>query len=236
MQTYQERNPACAAREDDSSCEQYRIETYRPAARGKTCVLNTTTNEWPHCYPYGWDQCAGLPAELYRGGCTGKPGDKANCWHQTNYYVGAIEEFTLLLSHAIVVPGFPPRDGQQPHAGALPVVQWSLLTPHSTSEGQDFFEIAQLLSGTTIGGGCGVNLDTASLTKGSTKSLRYDELLLRITYANTRPWAGVVNTSYEYSLEAVNGTKSRSRRSWEKTRTRASSASAGRARHAHGCL
>ena len=111
-----------------------------------------------------------------------------------------------MLSHAIVVPGFPglATDSSQMQ-GQFRMCNGTLLAPNSTAEGQDYLTLGTLLQGTMIQSKCGVDLDGQSLTQNSRKTLRFDgmELLMRITYTNTAPWKGTVNTSYEYSLEAV---------------------------------
>ena len=160
-------------------------------------------------------------ANRYQGGCVDDKVDdpvpapnRTNCWHQHNYYVGSVERYTLQLAHDVVVPGAPSLAANSGEMeGTLLACDGTLVTPGQTRERQDFFTVGALLAAATHGGtgACGVDLDALSLNPGSTKSARYDgiELLISIKLANTRPWVGQVDASYQYSVEAVYGSKSK---------------------------
>ena len=209
------------------------------AGEGVECVSTATESELGQCSaktgPVAISGAAGIcsggvttaecearcGANRYQGGCVDdkvddpKPApNRTNCWHQHNYYVGSVERYTLQLAHDVVVPGVPSlaaNSGEM--AGTLLACDGTLVTPGQTRERQDFFTVGALLAAATHGGtgACGVDLDALSLNPGSTKSARYDgiELLISIKLANTRPWVGQVAASYQYSVEAVYGSKSK---------------------------
>ena len=128
-----------------------------------------------------------------------------------------------MIAHDVVVPGFPQlaANSAEMKGKLVGCDGSSSLVPPKTAAGQDYLTVEQLLraakvtrEGAASGSkatSCGMSLDDASLSHGSTKTARYDglELLLSISLSNTAPWVGQVDTTYEYSVEAVFGSKSK---------------------------
>ena len=136
------------------------------------------------------------------------------CWAQRSYFVPDIEKFTLLLDHAVRTNNGVSADSSE-MTGVLEYCNGTTITPDETDEGQGFFTVESLLQAASKEDNtCGLALDGPSVVASSTKSARYDGLVLQIEieYKNTAQWTGayaIGTIDYTMRTSVVNGTKSK---------------------------
>jgi hypothetical protein len=152
--------------------------------------------------------------------CWGNDKKKGNhCWAQRTYFVPQIEEFTLLLDHAVRTNNGVSAAGSEMF-GQLKYCNGSEVVPNFTPNGLGYYTVKDLLAGATIGSAdptpstCGLNLDDPSVVAGSYSSARYDGIVLQIQldYSNSKPWSGILpngKVDYVLTTSIVNNTKSK---------------------------
>ena len=184
--------------DNDHMCQQtYEYACYDSFIIDKECKATNTTTE----------------------NCWGNEKKGGHCWAQRSYFIPQVEDFTLLLDHAVRTTNGVSAAGNEMN-GLLKFCNGTEVVPTFTSNGLGFYVIKDLLEGATIGSKdptpstCGLRLDDASVVSTSYKSARYDGLVLQIDieYTNTNPWSGILrNNLVNYVLKAsiVNDTKSK---------------------------
>ncbi len=177
----------------------------------------------PETYVYACGASFDLPAAP--GNCPPKPGVQCwgwdtktpkQCWAQRKYFVANVEAYTLLVDHAVRSPSIDLAADSSEMTGHLELCNGSVVVPQTTSQGQAFFTVADLLAGAKLEDqSCGLDLDTGSVMgPDAYSSARYDGIVLQleINYQNTRQWSGPLATGkVEYTTRPsiVNGTKSK---------------------------
>eukprot|EP00949_MAST-11_sp_MAST-11-sp1_P002211 g2211.t1 len=158
--------------------------------------------------------------QTYRYGCNGTFDFDPKCkdFSQKNYFLADIDRFTLLIDHAVRAPANPKLQADSTSMEGKLVKcddESRSVSPSSTAEGQDFFEIGDLLDAVKMRDGtCGTTLDDKSTVKGSSHSIRHDGAIiqLEIRYKNSDPWVGIFKDdriSYTYHVSLIDGTKSK---------------------------
>jgi len=140
-------------------------------------------------------------------------GNEPYCWAQRSYFVPQVEEFTLLLDHAVRASNGVTA-GATKMLGVLKYCNGTEIVPTLTDQGIGFYVIKDLLEAANVGTKCSLKLDDPSVVAYSKHTARYDGVVLQIQldYRNSKPWGGVLpNGQVEYVMTTsiVNGTKSK---------------------------